>query len=352
MGHGRAGAPALAGVGLIDDDGEAPAALLVTDLVEDEGELLHRRDDDLLAGLDEAAKVAGTLRVAHGRADLSVLLDRVADLPVEEEPVGDHDDGIEDRGAVLREPDQLMREPSDGVALAAARGVLDQVAPASAVRGGVGEQPAHHVELVVAGPDLDSRLPAGFLVPGFHHLSVVLQEVRQALAGQHFAPQIAGLDAARVGRIARPVVPAAVEGQEPRRLAPEMGAETHLRLVHREMGDAAAKLEQLLARVAILPVLPDRVVHRLLGEVVLHLEGDDRQAVDEERDVERPLRLVSTVAKLPGHDEAVPLEAVPRLLVAGRRGAVEQVEVVRAVPDAVAQHLDRAPLGNFAMQPR
>ena len=79
---------------------------------------------------------------------------------------------------------------------------------------------------------------------------------------------------------------------------------------------------------------------------------DDRKAVDEERDIERPLRLVSAVAKLSGHGEAVPLEAVPGLLVARRRGAVEQVEVVRAVLDTVAQHLDRAPLGNLALQPR
>ena len=164
-------------MGLVDDDGEAPPALLVADLVEDEGELLHRRDDDLLAGLDEAAKVAGTLRVPHGRADLGVPLDRVADLPVEEEPVGDHDDGIEDRGAVLRKPepvlrepkpkpDQLVREPGDGVALAAARGVLDEVAPARAVRGGVGEQPAYHVELVIARPDLGCASCGRFSRPG------------------------------------------------------------------------------------------------------------------------------------------------------------------------------------------
>ena len=131
-----------------------------------------------------------------------------------------------------------------------------------------------------------------------------------------------------------------------------MGAETHLGLVHREVGDAAAKREQLLVRIAVLLVLPDRVVHRLLGEVVLELEGDDRQAVDEERDVERPLRFVPAVAKLSGDGEAVPLEAVPRLLVARRRRTVEEVEVVRAMPDTVAQHLDRAPLGNLALQPR
>ena len=286
-------------------------------------------------------------RLLHGVAVEGVVPDRVARPRLRVRLAEDLQ-----RGTVLREPDQLMREPGDGVALAAACGVLDEVAPARAVRGGVGEQPAHHVELVVARPDLGSRLPAGSLVPGLHHLSVVLQDVRQALAGQHLAPQVVGLDPTRVGRIARAVVPASVEGQEPRRLAPEMGAETHLGLVDGEVGDAAAKLEQLLARIAVLPVLLDRVVHRLLGEVVLQLEGDDRQAVDEERDVERPLRLVAAVAKLPDDGEAVPPEAVPSLLVAGRRGAVEEIEVVRAVPDAVAQHLDRAPLGDLALQPR
>ena len=42
----------------VDDEGEVASALLVADLVEDEGELLHRRDDDLLAGLDEPAQIA------------------------------------------------------------------------------------------------------------------------------------------------------------------------------------------------------------------------------------------------------------------------------------------------------
>ena len=55
---GRRRAPALAGVSLVDDDGEAPRALLVADLVEDEGELLNGRNDDLLARLDELPQVA------------------------------------------------------------------------------------------------------------------------------------------------------------------------------------------------------------------------------------------------------------------------------------------------------
>ena len=98
-------------------------------------------------------------------------------------------------------------------------------------------------------------------------------------------------------------------------------------------------------------VLPHRIVNGLLGEVVLQLEREDRQAVDEEPDVERPLRLVAAVAKLPDDGEAVLLEALLRLHVPGRRRAVEQVQVVRAVSDAVAQHVDGAALGDLALQP-
>ena len=339
-------------MGLIDDDGEPSAALLVADLVEDEGEFLHRRDDDLPARFDKAAQVARTIGVAHRRPDLGILLDRVVDLPVEDAPVGDHDDGVEDGSAVLLEPDQLVRQPGYGVALAAAGRVLDQVAPARAMLTGVFQQPAHHVELVVAGPDLGLGPAARLLVPLFHQLCVVLEDVGQALAGQHLTPQIVRLDPARVGGVAGAVVPAPVEGQEPGRLAPEVGAEARLGLVHGEVGNAAAELEQLLARVSVPPVLLDRVVHGLLGQVVLELEGDDRQAVDEERDVQRPLRLVAAVAELPGDGEAVLRKAFPRLLVAGRRRPVEEVHIVRAVPDAVAQDLDGAPLRNLALKPR
>ena len=51
-------APALAGVRFIDNDGEPPSALLIANLVEDEGEFLYRGDDDFLARLDEAPKIA------------------------------------------------------------------------------------------------------------------------------------------------------------------------------------------------------------------------------------------------------------------------------------------------------
>ena len=45
-------------MGLVDDDGEVPPALLIPDLFKDKGKLLDRRNDDLFAGLDEPAQVA------------------------------------------------------------------------------------------------------------------------------------------------------------------------------------------------------------------------------------------------------------------------------------------------------
>ena len=155
----------------------------------------------------------------------------------------------------------------------------------------------------------------------------------------------------RVGRIARPVVPALVERQEPRRLALQLRAESHLAVVHGEMDHAAAELEQQLARVAVLLVLLDGVLDRLLGQAVFQLERGDGQAVDEQARVEGKLRLVAAVAELAGDAETVLGEPLGRLGVAGRGRAVEQVDMVRAVLDAVPQHVDDAPLGDLALEP-
>ena len=165
-------------------------------------------------------------------------------------------------------------------------------------------------------------------------------------------PEVVGLQPVRVRRVARAVVPALVERQEPRRLALQVRCRSAPRcVVHREVDDAAAELEQQLARVAVALVLLDGVVDRLLGEAVLQLEGGDRQAVDEQRQVERELRLVAAVAQLAGDAEAVRARSARPPSRCPARRAVEQVEVVRAVLDAIAQHIDHAALGDLALQP-
>ena len=84
-----------------------------------------------------------------------------------------------------------------------------------------------------------------------------------------------------------------------------MRAHPHLLVVHSEVHHAAAELEKQLARIAVALVLLDRIFDCLLGEAVLELEGGDRQAVDEEAQVEGELCFVPAVAQLPGDAEAV-----------------------------------------------
>ena len=130
-----------------------------------------------------------------------------------------------------------------------------------------------------------------------------------------------------------------------------MGAEVDLLVVHREVGHATPQLEQGLAGVAVPLVLLNGVRDRLPGEAVLELEREDGQPVDEQRHVQRPLGLVPAVAELAGDAEPVLAETPPGRLVVGRRGAVEQVDVVGAVPDAVAEHGNDAVFGDFPLQP-
>ena len=129
-----------------------------------------------------------------------------------------------------------------------------------------------------------------------------------------------------------------------------MGTELHLVVVHGEMGEAAAKLEQFLPGVAVPLVLLYGIVHRLLGEAVLQLEGGDGQAVHEQAQIQGKLGVVAAVAELPGHAEAVLPVQGPGFIVPRRRGAVHEVDLVRAVLDALAEHVYGAALGNLPLQ--
>ena len=115
--------------------------LLVPDLVEDERELLYCRDDDLLAALDKFAEVTRVFGMADGGPDLSELLDRVADLLVEDAPVGDHNDGIERLRVVLPETNQLVGEPGDGVGLPAAGRMMNEISLPCAVLASIIQEP-------------------------------------------------------------------------------------------------------------------------------------------------------------------------------------------------------------------
>ena len=283
---------ALAGVGLVDDDREGVSAVGVADLLVDERELLHRGDDDLLAGLDGRPQLGGGPHVGDRRTDLGELPDGGVELAVEVHPVGHHEDRVEDPLAVVFEADQLVGQPGDRVRLAAARRVLDEVAPPGTVRRAVGQQPPDHVELVVAGEDRLGLLLAGPQVLLGDDLGVVLDDVGQAGRGEDLLPEVVGLQSAGVGRVSGAVVVAPVEGQEPGVLALQLGAEADHLVVDSEVHHAAAGLEDQLAGVAVPLVLLDGVLGRLLGDLVLQLERGYWQPVDEQCRVKGELCLV------------------------------------------------------------
>jgi len=147
----------------------------------------------------------------------------------------------------------------------------------------------------------------------------------------------------RVRRVARTVIPALVERQEPGRLALQVAAHPHFVVVHRKMDDAAAELEQQLLGIAVALVLLDRVLDRLLGQAILQLEGGDGQAIDEQR--------ILGIVQLPGDAEHVGGEQLFGLGVAGGRRAEKQLDRAGAVFHAVAQHVDDTALGDLALQP-
>ena len=231
------------------------------------------------------------LRPSDDIARLRKLSDGIADLLVQHHAVGNHDDGIHQQIAVcVLQPGQLMCQPCNGIGLAAACAVLDEIALANAVLLHICQQAFHCRQLMIAREDLLVPGFAGFLVLFLDQRGVVLDDAREHVLGQNLLPQVVRHQAVRVGRIARSVLVTLVEGQKPALLALQAGAEFDLRVVHGEMNHAAGELEQQLLGTAVMLVLIDRIVHILLGQLVFQLEGDDRQAVDEEAQVQRQLR--------------------------------------------------------------
>ncbi len=103
--HLGRGAAALAGVGLVNNDGKMTPPVLVADFVEDEGELLKSRDYNLLTALDKTPQVTRVFGVPHRSPHLGKLLDSVPDLPVQDTTVGHNNNGIENGFSILRETD-------------------------------------------------------------------------------------------------------------------------------------------------------------------------------------------------------------------------------------------------------
>ena len=129
--------------------------------------------------------------------------------------------------------------------------MLDQVALARAPFGGVGAQRPHNVELVIAREYWLARGDPAARIAFFDDACEVFDDVGQAAFGQHLTPEVIGLDAARILRVAGAVVPSAIERQEPAFLPGKLAAHPHLTVVDREVNGAAAGTEDELSWVTV-----------------------------------------------------------------------------------------------------
>ena len=355
----RAGRVAgLRGVGLVREHRKALAlerAALFADLGEGIGEGLQGHADDGHATgqrLDELSGL-GTLRAGGDGLELAgrvhQLVHGVLELAVQHLAVRDHEDGVEHLvpgGGVER--GHAVGGPRDGVRLAGAGGVLDEVLVPRTLLPRGGGQPGDGAPLVVAREaDLRGvRLRARARI----HLSLVVhvrelgEDAQPRVPLQGLLPEVGGARAVRVGRVARAVVVAPVERQERRSPALELGGHVDVVVREGEVHERAPEGRQqgLTGGSAVVLVLLDRGLERL-GEVGLDLHRGYGQAVEEEHQVD-PVRLARGVHDLLDHPEAVLRVALRDAGVAVvRRGHLQHAEPAGAGNhEALAEHVQDA----------
>lgn len=341
-------------MGLVGDHGE-PAALQLARGVDqlDQGlERLDRDDHDLLAA-DQRLRELGGFGVAVGAGDglhhalvALELGNRVLQLLIQHSAVGHDHDRVEHllvSGIV--ELGELVGQPGDRVGLAGTRRVLDEVPLPGAVGLRVLDQPGDGAPLVVAG---EQHLGVAGLLPGVMiDLGVNLgvheraEDLQPGVALQNLFPEVGRRRAVRVQRVAPALIVAPVERQEPGLRPVEFGGHRDLGVRHREMHQRTAAMgeQRLTGGIAVEPVLLGGV-RQGLREVRLQLHRGHRQPVDEQHQIQRPMRVLGRIVDLPHHPQ-------PHPPVGLERGRVDR----RSGPELRHPHPHRATGGRDVAEP-
>ena len=355
------GGAGLRGVRLVGDDGEVPAlqSLGFGDGLQREREGLDGDDDDRCPGHQRGGEFGGLGAgvAADGDHDAGLVLDlvdRILQLGIQHRPVRHDDDGVEDllvAGTV--QGAELVRGPGDRVGLAGPGGVLHEVAVAGAFGAGGLDELVDDVPLVVAGEQQGlADFPfAGDGVGRVADLQVqeLADDVQPGVTLQDLLPQVAGGRALGVDRVPGMAVVAEVEGQEVGVLALELGGHLDFVVADGEVHQgAAAEGQQRLVLVLgvpgqpVLAVLLDGVID-VLREVGLEFDGRDRQAVDEQDQVDALQGVDRGVVHLPDHPEADLAVALQRLRVqAHGRLELAHVELSGDILEPGAQDREHA----------
>ena len=341
----------LAGVGFVDDHRVAPRRKR-PHLVEDERELLQGGDDDagLLTG-ERLGELGGVdVDLLHDSVGVFELVDGVLELAVENHPVGDHHHLVEHLHVPGVEARQPVGEPSDRVRLARPGRMLHQIRVTGAFAPCRVLELAHGVPLVESGEDHRRRLLRSF--GGGFNVDESGEDVEPGVFLPHRLPQVGAAMPFRVGRVPGTESVTPVEGQEDGLFPVEAGGHEHLLGVDGEMDQRPAQRQVL--RVTVGSVLGLGVIDRLAGEVVLHLGGGHRDAVDEQAEIDG---LVGTrlIGELTGDGQ--PVGGVPlgqqRVEPGGgtEEGEGELGLLVSGIHHAVTQHVHGASGVQLLAQP-
>ncbi len=331
----------LRGVGLVDDQ-RVPARRELLDLVEDEGALLQSGDDDprLLTG-ERRRELAGMLvDPLHHAVDMLELVDGLLELAVQDDSVGDHHDLVEHLPVrLVMQGRQPVAKPRDRVRLPRAGRVLHQVVLPGALGASHPLQAEHAVPLVVTREDR-RRLPDPLLrLLGVHEPG---EEVQPCVPLPHLLPQVGGRMPVGIRRVAGPPAVATVERQEARGRPFQPRGHRDPLCVDREVHDRPLA-QRHVPGVPVPPVLGDRVLDVLPGELVLQLGRGYWNAIDEEHEVERRVRPL-LIPKLPGDRQ--PVGRIPFAQL-GRerlcRPEVREPDRDALIHHAVPQHVDGSP---------
>ena len=335
---------------LVHDHGEPPPGQLA-DLTRDHRKLLQCGDDDRLSRLQGVTQFArGGIDVLHHAERLLELTHGGLQLTIEHAPVGDHHDGIEHamiEGVVQR--GQLMGQPADGEALAAARRVLHEIAVAGAAGARVGDEAAYTLQLMPPWEHrvAHTRFPAVgvFLLDVLH---IAAHELQHRVARPGVFPQIGGGEARARGWhrwVAGTAKAPLVEREEACARPLETRGDEHQFRIHGKVRETAPVAEQRITRIAFgwVLVLADGVVDGLPVERVLELGGEERDAVEKEHQIGDTRFRLLRVAQLSHDAELIGFEQPSRVgIEAARRAEPGQMELAPGVLHPLPHHVERA----------
>ena len=133
-------------MGLVDDNRKL-FVLLAFQLVDDIGEFLQRRHDNIATSPQSSKQLVGAVFDPFHHAFAAVKRSNlIAQLTVYHVAVADHNDRID-----FRDIHQPLGDPGDGFGFAAAGAVPHQVPPANALAADIRFHFQHGVQLVITG---------------------------------------------------------------------------------------------------------------------------------------------------------------------------------------------------------